>query len=262
MDTIEAFVRAHHHFFHRLLAPIVVFKFLFLGRVLFFTALELFWPARKVSYWPVIARDFAAYLLVVWAFAPMGAYLNRHVAPAGFHPVSAMIVHWPVAVRVALYFIVGDFGHYWVHRLTHTKYFWRVHKWHHSPTHMYWLAGMRSTALDFAMVNTPYILAYSFFSLSFWWANAAVVVVSILETDWMHMNVSWRLKWLEWIVVTPRYHHIHHSDNPEHFIKNLASLFSIWDRLFGTYLDPDKVGTKLSFGTGENPNPLLLVLGI
>jgi sterol desaturase/sphingolipid hydroxylase (fatty acid hydroxylase superfamily) len=31
----------------------------------------------------------------------------------------------------------------------------------------------------------------------------------------------------------------------------MASLLTIWDRLFGTYLDPEKVDTKLSFGIGE-----------
>jgi len=40
-----------------------------------------------------------------------------------------------------------------------------------------------------------------------------------------------------------------------------ASLFTIWDRLFGQ-VDPDSVKTKVSFGTGEKVNPLRVVLGI
>ena len=38
----------------------------------------------------------------------------------------------------------------------------------------------------------------------------------------MHLNVRFRLPYLEWLLVTPRYHHIHHSSNPEHFTKNLS----------------------------------------
>ena len=45
-------------------------------------------------------------------------------------------------------------------------------------------------------------------------------------------------------------------------MKNLASLFTVWDRLFGTYVNPDKVTTKLSFGTGEKESPLRMVAGI
>jgi sterol desaturase/sphingolipid hydroxylase (fatty acid hydroxylase superfamily) len=42
----------------------------------------------------------------------------------------------------------------------------------------------------------------------------------------------------------------------------MASMFTVWDRMFGTYLDPEKVGPKLSFGTGEKENPARLVLGV
>jgi sterol desaturase/sphingolipid hydroxylase (fatty acid hydroxylase superfamily) len=43
---------------------------------------------------------------------------------------------------------------------------------------------------------------------------------------------------------------------------NLATLFTVWDRLFGTYVDPDSVKGELSFGIGEEVPPLRLVLGV
>ena len=51
-----------------------------------------------------------------------------------------------------------------------------------------------------------------------------------LQNDWMHVNIVWRSNWLEWLIVTPRYHHIHHSDKPEHYMANLGTLFTVWDR--------------------------------
>jgi sterol desaturase/sphingolipid hydroxylase (fatty acid hydroxylase superfamily) len=77
----------------------------------------------------------------------------------------------------------------------------------------------------------------------------------------MHMNVTWRSNWLEWVFVTPRYHHIHHSDDPGHYTANLGSLLTIWDRMFGTYVNPEEV-EKLSFGIGELNSPVRLALGI
>ena len=245
---------------HFIASPVIFFKFLFLSRVVFFTTLELIRPARTLSYLPVIGRDLVAYVTFRCAILPVGIYLNDIVP--GYHPAPAGITHWPLAVRVVLYFILADFGHYWVHRLTHTRYFWRIHRWHHVPTYMYWLAGMRTTVPDFFLVNIPYVLAYSLLYISPWWMGTAIAASNILQTDWMHLNVGWRLKWLEWIIVTPRYHHIHHSNNPQHYTRNLAPLFTVWDRLLRTYLDPDEVGTKLSLGTGEKHNAVRLVLGV
>jgi len=76
------------------------------------------------------------------------------------------------------------------------------------------------------------------------------------------MNVTWRSNWLEWIFVTPRYHHIHHSIDPDYYMANMSNLLSIWDRLFGTYINPDRVQADFSFGIIDNENPIRLVLGV
>jgi sterol desaturase/sphingolipid hydroxylase (fatty acid hydroxylase superfamily) len=259
MTAIEAFIRTHHHFINLLLRYQLL---LLLARFLFFTPLELMWPAREVPYLRAIGRDLVAFVVVSYAMIPMAAYLHQLV-PGKYHfPVPATIAHLPLGVRVLLFFILGDLGHYWTHRLTHTRYLWRIHRWHHSPTYLCWLAGVRSTGLDLAIIGVPFLLISPLLGLSPWWAAAVINVAYLLINDWMHLNVPWGLKWVEWIVVTPRYHHIHHSDNPEHFVKNLAPIFPVWDRLFGTYFDPDKVGANLSFGTGEKTNPVRLLVGI
>jgi sterol desaturase/sphingolipid hydroxylase (fatty acid hydroxylase superfamily) len=228
-------------------SPSVFFNLLFVGRAVAFTAFELIWPARRISYLTVVWGDFIAYVFFRSAVLPVAIFLNDLVL--GYELIPASVAKVPLVVRVAAYFILADFGHYWIHRLTHTKYFWRVHKWHHSPTYMYWLGG-------------PYFLAYPLLYISPWWMATAMAVSSILQNDWMHMNVTWRSNWLEWVIVTPRYHHIHHSDDPQFYMKNLASLFTVWDRLFGTYVNPDNVKMNLSFGTGEKENPVRVVLGV
>ena len=40
-----------------------------------------------------------------------------------------------------------------------------------------------------------------------------------------------------YVFLSPSLHWIHHSDNPKHFNKNLGTVFTFWDRVFGTYLD-------------------------
>jgi sterol desaturase/sphingolipid hydroxylase (fatty acid hydroxylase superfamily) len=96
-----------------------------------------------------------------------------------------------------------------------------------------------------------------------WWVYTAVVIFSYLTVDWMHLNVSWGARWLEWFFVTPRYHHIHHSSDPDHYKLNLGNNFTFWDRLFGTYLDPDRLETReIAFGIDETPNAVRLIAGL
>ena len=258
MGRTEAFLGKA--LFDFLFSPIVFFFLLFLGRAIFFTTLEIIRPAREVFYRTVIGNDLVACVAYVYVVFPLAAYLN-HFVP-GYHPFPARVAELPLTVRVAFYFILADFGHYWVHRLTHTRYFWPVHKWHHSPTYMYWLGGVRATLPQQFLVNFPYILAYPFLDISPWWMALAIGMISTVQNDWMHMNVTWRSNWLEWIFVTPRYHHIHHSVDPQHYVANMANLFTVWDRLFGTYVDPDTVRSELSFGIGTEENPVRLVLGV
>ena len=56
---------------------------------------------------------------------------------------------------------------------------------------------------------------------------------------------------MEYILITPAAHRIHHSTAPEHFNSNLGIL-SIWDRMFGTYVDP--TDEPINFGVPEQEN--------
>jgi len=50
---------------------------------------------------------------------------------------------------------------------------------------------------------------------------------------------------------------------PDHYNFNLGNNFTFWDRLFGTYLDPDTLDPKeIALGIGERPNALRLIAGL
>ena len=56
---------------------------------------------------------------------------------------------------------------------------------------------------------------------------------------------------LNWLLVTPDYHRIHHAATL-HRGKNLAGAFRIWDMMFGTYVDPKTMPERYELGLGEN----------
>lgn len=235
-------------------------RYLFLGRALLFTAVELAKPARDVAYRSVIRFDVLAWAGYAFLIFPMAGLLSQYFP--GYHSWPAVLVAIPTPLRIFAYFVFADFGHYWIHRLLHTRYFWPAHKWHHSSTYMYWLAGARVTLPQQFLVNIPYALALPLLQSSSHPMLFYVGIFGALQNDWMHMNVTWRSHWLEWFIVTPRYHHIHHSDDPKYARTNMAALFTAWDRLFGTYVDPESVHEKLTFGIGEKDNPARVVLGV
>ena len=241
------------------------FPLLFLLRIVGMTAVELLCPAKKVSYRSVALQDFIAFLTYQYLVVPWASYIDHfivdHMIPLKPHLPDAMLT-MPLYARLLCYLVIGDFGQYWIHRLLHAKYIWRIHKWHHAPTYMYWLAGVRATVPQQAFVNTPHMVAFTVLEFSPWWMALAITLLHIFQNDWMHLNVSWRLKWMEWLLVTPHYHHIHHSSKPEHYLANLGILFTVWDRLFGTYVDPDEVKEPLSFGIGEKVPLVRLALGV
>ena len=44
-----------------------------------------------------------------------------------------------------------------------------------------------------------------------------------------------KLGWLEYIIVTPSQHRVHHAINPIYLDKNMSPVFCVWDRAFGTF---------------------------
>ena len=52
---------------------------------------------------------------------------------------------------------------------------------------------------------------------------------------WYHTQHIGKLGWLEYIIVTPSQHRVHHAINPIYIDKNLSAIFCVWDRMFGTF---------------------------
>jgi sterol desaturase/sphingolipid hydroxylase (fatty acid hydroxylase superfamily) len=234
----------------------------FLGFVALTTVAELIRPARKLRYRKVLLRDIVAVLVYQFGVANAAAWVCQPGFDFALAHLSASVAALPLAPRVLAFYLVADFGSYWLHRLMHTRAMWRVHRWHHSPEQLWWLSGVRASIPQQILFTLPVIVVLPILAGAPDWIALAVLVEGVVRNDWMHMNVSWRSRWLELVLVTPRYHHIHHSTDAELHDANYGSLFSIWDRLFGTYVDPDAhVPTK--FGTGEpRRDPVLLILGV
>jgi alkylglycerol monooxygenase len=52
---------------------------------------------------------------------------------------------------------------------------------------------------------------------------------------WYHTQLIGKMGILEYLIVTPSQHRVHHAINPEYMDKNYGQVFNIWDRMFGSF---------------------------
>ncbi len=145
----------------------------------------------------------------------------------------------PLGLQVLLLVVCADFVQYWVHRLFHeVPFLWRIHAVHHSTEHMDWLAGSRIHLIEvFAFRSVAmvplYLLGADVQALNIY------VLIAGFQAVFSHANVGVRLGWLRHLLVTPQFHHWHHSSDKPAIDTNYAVHLPIWDRLFGTFHMPD-----------------------
>lgn len=139
---------------------------------------------------------------------------------------------------------------YWTHRLSHeVGFFWRFHAIHHSSEKMDWISGIRAHPFDGVIIVIPAVfLLVAGFQLEV--VGVAAVVQAVLGLL-AHANIRWRLRPLHRIVMTPEFHHWHHSCHPEAIHTNYSVFLPLWDMIWGTYYMPaDR--RPLVYGQNEN----------
>jgi sterol desaturase/sphingolipid hydroxylase (fatty acid hydroxylase superfamily) len=80
--------------------------------------------------------------------------------------------------------------------------------------------------------------------------------------QFVHSNTNLHLGPLSWLCVTPAYHRLHHAKDARLQASNLGTFFTIWDRMFGTYVPPHEL-RDLPLGTDEpRRSRIAVVIGV
>lgn len=226
----------------------------FFGLILIFELCERLWPARPVDRWLDLKLDALSFAFAL-TVNRICTWLIRGFVGDITPPALAGTIHYlqnlPSVVKIVLALFLVDFLIYWIHRGQHRfNVLWRTHAWHHSIEQMYWFSGFRTSFLHSLIYNIPQVLIpVTLFKLSP--AEAGIgYSLGLLIQFWEHTNLNVNVGRLAWLIITPAYHRIHHSATV-HRGKNLGTTFSIWDRMFGTYVDPQTVPESFPLGLGE-----------
>jgi sterol desaturase/sphingolipid hydroxylase (fatty acid hydroxylase superfamily) len=164
-----------------------------------------------------------------------------------------------------------DLGVYWAHFALHkVPSLWAFHKLHHSaevltpftagrvhPIELAITEPCKSAATALLIAPTLYLFVGNATLVQLFGMNLALWIFGALGNQLHHSHVwiSWGPK-LERILTSPAQHQIHHSVAPEHWDRNFASNFALWDWLFGTLCLSQERG-KVTFGLASNLSPVL-----
>lgn len=131
-----------------------------------------------------------------------------------------------------------DFLYYWFHRISHERQlFWGSHVVHHQSEDYNLSTALRQT-------STSFLTTWVFFVPCFILGMPIYMYVSIASAHlvyqfWVHTQHISKLGPLEWILITPSNHRVHHAQNADYIDKNYGGLLIIWDRIFGTFQEED-----------------------
>lgn len=175
------------------------------------------------------------YVVLATALAGASAWWDSNAAAsslltgfwAGTHPILVF----------AVTLLIGEFIVYWRHRIEHLPLLWPMHAVHHSDESMTWLALLRKHPLGYLFSLFVDAAPLLLLGLPVW----AILGCSLLRAWWgyfIHADLPWTLgpvgKW----IFSPVGHRLHHIDDLELCGSNYGGILTLWDRLFGTWIDP------------------------
>jgi len=198
---------------------------------------------RWVTNWSVTVINTLTLRLMAFALPllAVGAALDADTQGWGlFNAISL-----PLWLEIAIVVLIFDFAIWLQHLITHkVPLLWRLHRVHHADVDMDVTTAIRFHPVEIALsmllkIGLVYLLGPA--------AIAIVIFEIILNGTAMfnHSNLALPAgldRIMRKVLVTPDMHRVHHSVQRSEHDSNYGFCLSIWDQLFGTYIEQPKDG--------------------
>ena len=136
---------------------------------------------------------------------------------------------------VLIAFIVQDFTGYWMHRLQHrVNIFWNRHIIHHSSEEFNLSCALRQSISETFKFSAILMLPAALLGIPIE-IFTILAPIHLFMQFWYHTRLIDKMGILEYIIVTPSHHRVHHAINPEYLDKNYSQILIVWDKLFNTF---------------------------
>lgn len=225
--------------------------------------LEVFFPRRSldVPRWRrwISNLPLGAFNILIFTLAiPLGAFAAALLAEE--HGWGALrLASWPDWLAVPFGILALDLFGYVIHRVLHrVPALWRLHHVHHSDIAIDFTTTVRHHPAEALLT----VIAVFGFTVVAGVSPESVVLYQVAATvvDFAshgNMRVPQRLDgWIRFVVVTPDMHVVHHSARKRETDSNYGTVFSFWDRLFGSYVaKPAEDVTAMTIGLEYRREP-------
>jgi len=216
--------------------------------------LVLQWQKRQEFTWKDTILNLNSGHVVLWLFRGVEVFVFYWI---GQHWSLNIISQWPVWIQWAFAFVMWDFCFYVLHYMHHKiGLLWALHRVHHEGRYFNVSLGARNSWYS-SLSSIPFFVWMAFLGLPV----EIFIVVSTMHYAiqlFNHNALTPRLGILEYFMVTPTHHKVHHGQDEIYRDSNYGGSFIVWDKLFGTF-QMERAGKPLVMGIGEQPasqNPL------
>ena len=252
-----------------LFASFIYFKAQYRQNFLKFIFHKKVWLSKSawIDYKIILFNSFVKVLCIA-PFLIFGLYISFYVNEYlmqifGYETIKLGVTETLIYYTIALT-ILNDFASFFIHYLMHKiPFLWEFHKIHHSATSLNPFTQYRLHPIELIVNNLKSLLVFGLVTGVFdYLSNSQIEKITFLGVNifsfiflaWganlrhSHIKLTY-FNFIEYLFISPFQHQIHHSNNPEHFDKNMGSKLAIWDWMFGTLIRSKSV-KKVSFGLG------------
>jgi len=180
-------------------------------------------------------------LVVNVSFAAVIVMASDWTVRSGFGVLQMLHMH--IVLRIVIGLLLLDLiGAYLIHWIEHKVYWmWKFHVLHHTDTHVDTTTALRHHPGESVFRATFTIIAVLAAGAPIWLVML-YQSLSAFASQFNHANLrlsGWVERYLSWLIVTPGMHRVHHHHTRPYTDSNYGNIFSIWDRLFGTFTKLD-----------------------
>ena len=240
--------------------PTIHRSILIVGGITIFWFLEGLFPLVRFNYkkWQHAIPNFFFTLTTIVINLSM-AFLLLNTSDWTIHNNFGLLQWIPgltlwgeIILGVLLLDFVGAYlPHYTEHRI---KPLWMIHLVHHSDPNVDTTTANRHHPLE-SIIR----FLFTLFGIFIIGTSIGIVMLyqalSLVSTQFNHANIRLPKKldqWISYIIVSPDMHKIHHHYRLPYTDTNFGNIFSIWDRMLGTFSNYER--EKIIYGVDVFPD--------
>jgi sterol desaturase/sphingolipid hydroxylase (fatty acid hydroxylase superfamily) len=182
-----------------------------------------------------LAMTLFNFLVLSVTFTAVTAYFASLTQERGWGLLN--LVAMPSWLHAVAAIVILDGWLYGWHRASHeSSLLWRFHRMHHTDAQMDASSALRFHTIEVALSALTRAMFLPLLGVQLWEVLLyELLLAPLVQLHHSNLNLGRFDNWMRLVLVSPNMHRVHHSRLQVEHDSNFSSVFSVWDRLFGSY---------------------------